>query len=609
MSEEVMDAVVSPEAPAEPQKKVNNAKKKRKMRRIRNTIIIVVVLAALAVGGFFLYKFLNKPEEVNSQLQTATADWSSISSTVQGSGSARAKESAAITLQNAGIVQHLYITEGQMVNQGDPLYEIVSPAAQQAYDEAVARVSDLQKGVADQYKALEQLQENLATLRREYQDILDSQKQSEADRFVKAPFAGQLQETTRFQVGGDVTKDTKIATLVDDSKFRASFYFSYAYQDKISVGQKATVSVGGSDLTGVVEEINMVRRISPEGSLLFEVAVAVDNPGALTKGLTASVSLMGSDGVAIYPYDNGTLDYYRTVDILTKTTGPVVSTALRDYTDVAAGQVILTLGPEDFRERLESKNNQILDMQDQIAAQNTTIESAQQSVTEAEAKVEETQKALEDFSAVAPISGTITSCMLVEGQEVKSGDTVITISNNTTMMVNITVDDRNIAYVKPGMGVNLQSNWGDGRMFYGVVTKIDMSLSGDSMGSGMTNYPVTLEVDNFDGSLLEGMWLSYSFVTSQSDNCIVVPQSSVKYIGDDTSVVFIQADERPENAIDVDIPETMPGQVPSYPSQDDGFYAVPVTPGLSDSYNVEIKDGLQGGETVFVSYYVESAWG
>ena len=98
------------------------------------------------------------------------------------------------------------------------------------------------------------------------------------------------------------------------------------------------------------------------------------------------------------------------------------------------------------------------------------------------------------------------------------------------MVVTIQVDDRNIAYVKPGMTVDLQSNWGDGGMYTGTVTKIDMSLSGDAMGSGMTNYPVTLEVDNADGSLLEGMWLSYSFVTSQSDNCIVVPMQSVKYM-------------------------------------------------------------------------------
>lgn len=613
MSEETNTAVMpeTPAAPPVPPQKPKG-KKRRRGHPVRNTIIIVAVIAALAVGGFFLFQFLNQKEAVNSQMQTAVATWSSIESSVQGSGSARAKESAAITLQNAGIVQYVHVTEGQMVMAGDPLYEIVSPAAQEAYDAAVAGVTKAQENVQQQYKALETLQQSLQTVQQEYQKLLSDQRQSNLDRFVKAPFAGQLQETQRLQVGTDLSQGTKIATLVDDSKFRASFYFSYAYEGQIAVGQQATVSVNGATLTGTVEEVNMVRRVSPEGSLLFEAAIVVPNPGALTRGLTATASLTAADGTAIFPYDSGTLEYYRTADILTKTTGTILSTELMDYADVSQGQTILTLSEEDFSQRLEDKNRQIADVQEQIKTQGEAITAAQEAVTTAEEGVVEAQKALEDFAAVAPISGTITSCMLSEGQEVKSGDTVITISNNATMVVTIQVDDRNIAYVKPGMQVQLTSGY-NGGMFYGTVTKIDMSLSGDSMGSGMTNYPVTLEVDNFDGSLLEGMWLSYSFVTSQSDNCIVVPMQAVQYVsladGETASAVFIQADSRPENALDVDIPEVMPGETPKFPSESEGFYAVPVTTGLSDNYNVEITEGLNGDETVFVAYYVEQAWG
>jgi len=60
---------------------------------------------------------------------------------------------------------------------------------------------------------------------------------------------------------------------------------------------------------------------------------------------------------------------------------------------------------------------------------------------------------------------------------------------------------------------------------------------------------------------------------------------------------------------DLDIPDPMPGETPTYPSEKDGYYAVPVTTGLSDNYNVEIKEGLEGGENIFVNYYVTQAWG
>ncbi len=87
------------------------------------------------------------------------------------------------------------------------------------------------------------------------------------------------------------------------------------------------------------------------------------------------------------------------------------------------------------------------------------IRAKQEEIDEAQTKLDEASKALADFNAVAPIDGTVTSCNLLRGgQEVKSGDTVVIISNNTTMLVTITVDDRNISFIKPGNYVDLDWN-------------------------------------------------------------------------------------------------------------------------------------------------------
>ena len=576
-----MQTPVAP-APAEPKRK--SVKKKQSRRKIRNAIITLVVLGALGVGGYFLYGFLNKEEEVDTELQTAVANWSSIQSSVQGSGSARAKESAAITLTQSGTVQQLYVNAGDVVTAGQPLYTIFSQAAE---DEVSTRQRDLQKA-----------QDDLADLQREMSDLYKQQN----NLTVRAPFDGKIIEFTEFTEGLDIVKGATVCSLVNDRQLKLSLYFSYAYANEISVGQAVSVSIPAVMKTfdsGRVEKINKVHYISPEGADHFEVVVVFDNPGTLTEGMTATAALIASDGSPIYPYENGKTEYYEVRKVVTEAGGPMVRTNLLRYADVKAGDELLVMSSDTIDEELRSYRDR--------------IETAQKNITSAQESLEKAQEALQDFDATAPIVGTVTSCTLSEGAEVKSGDTVITISNNTTMVVTIDVDDRNIAYVKPGMGVDLMSNWGDGGSFYGVVTKIDMSLSGDSMGSGMTNYPVTLEVDNYDGSLLEGMWLNYSFVTSQSDNCITVPMQSVKYVstedGGTASVVFIQADQKPENAVDIDIPERMPGETPNYPTEDDGFYAVPVETGLSDNYNVEIKSGLEGGETIFVNYFVQSAWG
>ena len=541
---------------------------KQRKRRMKNAIIAAVILAVLAVGGFFLYRFLTAQDSVESEIQTQTADISSIQSVVSGSGNARAKESAAITLTQGGTVQEVLVSAGDTVTVGQPLYTIRSQEAEDAVTTAQEKVDNLQKDMSD----LVEKANNLT---------------------VRAPFAGKLVEVSEFQTDQKISEGETVCTLANDKRLKLSLYFSYAYENDISVGQSATVSIPAVMTTfpGTVEEINKVSYISPEGSVYFEVVVAFDNPNTLTADMTATATLAAADGTPIYPYSNSTTEYYEVRKITTEAGGPLISQNLLRYANVNAGDPLLVMGSDTIDSDIRAKQKEIDDATEDLA---------------------EAQKALSNFNATAPIDGTVTSCTLTPGAEVKSGETVITISNNTNMVVEITVDDRNISFVQPGMTVDLTDY--NGNVFVGTVSSIDMSI-GDNSANGMTSYPVTLDVDNSAGTLLAGMWLDYSFVASQSNDCIVVPMQAVKYVSDEDgstyTVVFIRADERPENAVDLDIPETEPGQTPTYPGPEDGFYAVPVTTGLSDNYNVEIKDGLQGGEEVFVIYYVNdgSSWG
>lgn len=559
----VTEAPAPAAPPARPSGTSNQKKKQRK--KVRNTIIALVVLAVLAVGGFFLYRFLTAKEAVNSQIQTQPAQISSIQSMVQGSGNAKAKDTAAITLTQGGTVQEVFVTAGDTVTEGQPLYTIRSQAAEDEVTAAQEKVSNLQKDMADLHKALNNLT-------------------------VRAPFAGKLIEVSEFETGSTVSSGASVATLVNDKKLKLSLYFSYAYENDIYVGQSVSVSIPAvmDSFTGSVEQVNKVHYITPEGADHFEVVVAFDNPGTLTEGMTASAALTAANGTPIYPYENGATKYYETRKIVTEAGGPLLSANLLCYSNVSAGQVLLSMGSDTIDSDIRAKQKE--------------IDDAMEKLTEA-------QKALNNFNAVAPIDGTVTTCTLAEGAEVKSGDTVIIISNTTTMLVNITVDDRNISFVKPGMTVDL-TDW-NGNVFTGTVSSINTGSA--EAGQGITSFPVTLTVDNYDGSLLEGVWLDYSFVASQSDDCIVVPMQSVKYVSDENgetaSVVFIKADSKPENTVAIDIPPTEPGATPLYPSESEGFYPVPVTTGLSDNYNVEIKEGLTGDEEVFVNYYVEQAWG
>ena len=558
--------VPQPAPAASPASPPGRPKPKFNKRKVRQAVIAGAVVVALAAGGFLLYRFLTKQDSASSEIQTQAVQYGTIQSKVTGSGNAKAKESAAITLTAGGTVQEVFVSPGDTVTAGQPLYTIFSQEAQDQVTQAQTQVDNLNKEMS----ALLEDANNLT---------------------VRAPFAGKLINVKEFQPDQEVAKETAVATLVNDKKLKLSLYFSYAYENQIRTGQSVQVSIPTvmGTYTGTVEKINKVRFISPEGAVHFEAVIAFQNPGTLTAGMDASATLTASDGSAIYPYENGKTEYYETREIVTKAAGPVVSQGnLMDYADVSAGEALLTLGSSTIDE---------------------TIMSKQKEIDEAQKKRADAQKGLADFNAVSPIDGSVTSCPLTPGTEVKSGDTVVTISNTTNMVVDITVDDRNIAFVQPGLTVEL-SDW-NGNTFIGTVTAINMGAAESQ--NGMTNYPVTLTVDNQDGSLLAGMYLDYSFVASQSDDCMMVPMQSVKNIpgedGSTDSVVFIRADKRPENAVDLEIPEPEPGQPPMYPSPEDGFYPVKVETGLNDDYNVEIKSGLNGDEEVFVNYLVESAYG
>ena len=561
------EVTVSQSAPAaSPASPPGRPKPKFNKRKARQAAIAGAVVVALAAGGFLLYRFLTKQDSASSEIQTQPVQYGTIQSKVTGSGNAKAKESAAITLTAGGTVQEVFVSPGDTVTAGQPLYTIFSQEAQDQVTQVQTQVDNLNKEMS----ALLEDANNLT---------------------VRAPFAGKLINVKEFQPDQEVTKETAVATLVNDKRLKLSLYFSYAYENQIHTGQSVQVSIPTvmGTYTGTVEKINKVRFISPEGAVHFEAVLVFDNPGTLTAGMDASATLAASDGSAIYPYENGKTEYYETREIVTKAAGPVVSQGnLMDYADVSAGEALLTLGSSTINE---------------------TIMSKQKEIDEAQKKLADAQKGLADFNAVSPIDGSVTSCTLTPGAEVKSGDTVVTISNTTNMVVDITVDDRNIAFVQPGLTVEL-SDW-NGNTFIGTVTAINMGAAESQ--NGMTNYPVTLTVDNQDGSLLAGMYLDYSFVASQSDDCMMVPMQSVKNIpgedGSTDSVVFIRADKRPENAVDLEIPEPEPGQPPMYPSPEDGFYPVKVETGLNDDYNVEIKSGLNGDEEVFVNYLVESAYG
>lgn len=521
--------------------------KKKRRRLIRRIIVLVIVIAA-AVAAWWFFLRDKQPE---AQVVTDVVSYGSITSTVEGSGLTKAKKSETITLTTAGTVQDVLVTEGQQVTAGTPLFTVDSEAARTAVEKA-------RKDVEGYEKQLRTLQKDIAGLN------------------LAAGYPGKLMETVTLNPGDTITKGQKVAVLADDTRLRLEQYYSYAYEGTIKVGQTMDVSIPSlmTTVKGTVEAVHMVSRITPEGSKLFSVDVLVPNDGALTADMAASATAT-VNGETVYPYEAGKLAYYRTGDLCSTVNGTVISSDLVDYLQVKEGQVLVRIDGEDSE---------------------SEIFSVQQSLEEAQKALETAQKNLNNCNAVAPIDGTVIGLGIQAGQEIEANTTVLTIADTSTIVVDATVDERNVSYVKPGMMVTIDQ-WGT--TFEGIVESVSLNSKAEN---GVASYPMVISVDNVDGTLMTGSYINYSLVASENDNCLVVPIQCVKSVpmedGSTGDVVFVQGD-RPDNAIDLSVPvEGVP----------EGFWAVPVETGISDTYNVEIKSGVEEGAVVFTQVQTESSW-
>lgn len=537
---------------AGPLAKLRQMPKKKRKKLIR----WLVILLAAAVGVAALMKLLGKKGEQAGEVITNTVEYGSITSTVEGSGLTRAKKSEAITIATAGTVQEVFVAEGDRVTAGTPLFTIDSPAARTAVQTAQSQLDGYQK-------QLTAMQKDIAGLN------------------LSAAYAGKLMDTVKLQKGDTIDKGTKVATLVDDTHMLLKQYYSYAYAGQIKAGQTASVSIPAlmSTLSGKVESVHMVSRITPEGSRLFEADVIVTNPGSLTADMAASATLTAG-GETIYPYEAGKLEYYRTSDLKSTVSGTVLSSNLIDYLNVSGGQVLVRIDGLD-------SENEMFTLQQQL-------ETAQQDLKKA-------QDNLDNCSAKAPIDGTVMGLSIAPGDELTgSATTVVTIADTAVMLIDATVDERSISYVQTGMSVDI-TDW-NGNTYFGTVESVSLS---SKVENGVASYPMTISVDNSEGTVMNGSNVNYSLLASQNDNCLVLPIQCVKDFtlddGSTATVVFVQSTSRPDDAIDLPVwPEDVPA---------DGYFAVPVETGINDDSNIEIKSGVEEGTTVFTAKQVTSSWG
>ena len=256
----------------------------------------------------------------------------------------------------------------------------------------------------------------------------------------------------------------------------------------------------------------------------------------------------------IYPSvsDADGLDAASRTTVYPDIAGTVDAVRMHEGERVAAGQTILLLSNETLTDNLAN---------------------AADALRDSELTLENQYDALDNYTITAPIDGTIVDKDAKGGEKVSAGETLCVIYDLSYLSVTLDVDELDISQVKVGQRATVTADAVAGIEYEGVVTRIGIN---GTAGAGVTTYPVTVRVDKTEG-LLPGMNVDVSIVVAESGDALSVPAASIQR-GD---LIFVKT-------TDGSTGEGAP----------EGYAAVKVKTGISDSDYVEILEGLDDGAEI-----------
>ena len=531
--------------------------------------LTVLILAALVAGAAYVVHRTGQSAEENT-VQTAVATRGYLETYVEGSGYTAAKTRAELGKDLKGKVLTVGAATGDTVTAGQVLLTVDPTEMRAELEDAQTALNEAQKGVNDANKTLSDL-----TVTAPFTGRLLPPGEVTSDTAGGEDTAPASPEEVKIQKGDEVDSGTVLGTLVDDTNMRLELYYSYAYIDKLKVGQSAVVSIPQTmgTVTGTVDQIDRIEKISDEGGRLFRATVTFRNPGTLKAGMDATATVT-ADGLNIAPTGSGKLAYSRETQLTTKASGTASAACAPSYQKFTAGQTILRLTSDDAT---------------------AALQSAQQLVQSRQETVNELTQRIEQCTVVSPINGVVMSMNAVEGEDL-TGETVpCVVADTQNIIVNADIAMSDVPSVQAGQPAFLSMYYGNDTLtFTGTVQSVALEANKDNNNQGsMPTFPAVISVDPVEGQPLRPDFsVDYRITTAQAEDCIMVPSSAVVNTADGVAV-FAQPAEGQTFDNAQPIPEG--AEVP------EGFVLVPVEVGISDAENTEILSGLDEGTTVFLA--------
>ena len=397
---------------------------------------------------------------------------------------------------------------------------------------------------------LESAQLSVSQAQRSYDDAADA-------RNVRTKISGEV-SSFAVAAGDAVQAGQTVATVRDTSVMLLAVDFPAAEAQSFVAGQAAQVMPDTTfeTLNGTIRSVSGADPAGDASLMTCTVTIAVPNAGSLT---TAQAAVAQVNGVS--SLNSAHFTYQREETVVAAASGTVSELCVKEGSTVRQDDVILRITGKD------------LDKQTRNAAD---------SLRAAELQMSSAEKTISHYTIDAPISGTIVDKKVKAGDKLSANDTAMqnlcTIYDMSYLEMKLNVDELKIRSLEVGQEVDITADAVPGETYKGVISSI---LVAGTTANGSTSYPVTVRIDDM-GELLPGMNATAKITTASVKNVLALPNAALVR----GSYVLVTKDS--PSAANAETSMTAP----------DGYVYVKVTTGISDDDYIEVKSGLQEGDTI-----------
>lgn len=287
-----------------------------------------------------------------------------------------------------------------------------------------------------------------------------------------------------------------------------------------------------------------------------------EGPGGMAAGLIPAVEVVAAQfgGLPLEERMTGQVTARNQTEIYAEVTGPIVEIFADNGQYVNAGDALVQIRDTEFRERfqqaesqleiaraqtrqaeanLEVLTNQLTRVQELRARQLETVAAleairAQVAVAQADvqlrlaqqrqvqSQLEERRLELSRTTVRAPTSGTIGMRNAERGQIASPGTQLFLIGDLSRMQIEILLTERNLTYIRQGMPVNLYSeSWPE------LMIEADIARVSPFLDSTTLRTQAYIDVNNEDGLMRPGMFVTVDVLYGQSDEAVLIPNSAI----------------------------------------------------------------------------------